>query len=178
MDLSKYNEHSDYGCYNILKDLLNNNDQFREIFVKGISDGTISFFSEELWNMIRQQNFIPPMNEIDDFIDFFKKGYNIGTCGWTTRQLSYSFDNISIVAGTLAKLKGTFNSEKEGGNFWLEDDKQIIDTSLMLIIDKSLKDTIGYSEEKRLEPYELARNQRYQERKYFTLDKSIKKSTK
>ena len=44
-------------------------------------------------------------------------------------------------------LKGTLNAEKEGGHYWLETPKSIIDTSLMLVIDKSLKNKLRYIEE-------------------------------
>ena len=70
------------------------------------------------------------------------------------------------------------NAENEGGHCWLETNDTIIDTSLMLVIDKSLKDEIGYIEEQRLTPFDLAMSPRYQARKEFVNDRNIKSSKK
>lgn len=48
----------------------------------------------------------------------------------------------------------------------------------MLVIDKSLKDEIGYIEEQRLTPFDLAMSPRYQARKEFVNDRNIKSSKK
>ena len=172
------NKYRDYACFNLLMDLLNKNENFKRLFLDGINNGTIRLFNEDIWQKIKNQNFISPIDGIDDFTDFFRKGLNIGNCVGTSWQLSYSFDDVSIVSGTLSILKGTPNAEKEGGHRWLENNKYIIDTSLMIIVDKSIKNIIGYVEEERLTQYDLNRNSRYQERKYFTRDSSIKKSSR
>ena len=178
MELNKDDRYRNYACFNLLKDLLNNSEEFKKIFTEGINNGTIRLFTDDIWQKIEKQNFIPPAEGIDDFVDFFKQGRNIGSCVWTSWQLSYSFNDVSIVSGTLPILKGTFNAPKEGGHRWLENNSYIIDTSLMLIIDKSIKSLMGYNEEGRLTQYDLNRNPRYQERKYFTNDSFIKKSSR
>ena len=70
----------------------------------------------------------------------FLLGYNIGNCVGATRQLSYSYNGVDIVSGILPILKGSLNALKECGYCWLEALNKIIDTSLMLVIDKSLKE--------------------------------------
>ena len=113
---------------------------------------------------------------IKEFIDMFVLGYNIGNCVGTSRQLSYSYNNDSIVSGILPFLKGKKNSEKEGGHCWLETNKELIDTTLMLVMDKEVKKKLGYLEEQRLTPTDLALSPRYQARKEFVNDISIKKN--
>ena len=75
-------------------------------------------------------------------------------------------------------LKGTLNAEKEGGHCWLETPNSIIDTSLMLVIDKSIKNYFGYIEEQRLTCSQLARMPLYQARKEFVNDREIHNSRK
>ena len=103
----------------------------------------------------------------------FSLGYNIGNCVGTSRQLSYSYCNVDIVSGIFPLLKGTLNAEKEGGHCWLETTTNIIDTSLMLVIDKSLKNKLGYIEEQRLTAFQLANSPNYQARKEFVNDKNL-----
>lgn len=125
----------------------------------------------------QNQNFVSPSPEMKEFIDMFILGLNIGNCVGTSRQLSYSYNNASIVSGILPLLKGKKNSEKEGGHCWLETPKELIDTTLMLVMDKSLKKDLGYIEEQRLTPYDLALSPRYQARKEFVNDKNIKRNS-
>ena len=89
---------------------------------------------------------------------------NLGNCVGTSRQLSYSYNNVDIVSGILPILKGTLNAEKEGGHCWLETPTSIIDTSLMLVIDKSIKDEIGYMEEQRVSHVQVLSSKNYQGR--------------
>lgn len=103
----------------------------------------------------------------------FLLGYNTGNCVGASRQLSYSYDNVDIVSGILPILKGTLNAEEEGGHCWLETSDKIIDTSLMLVIDKSLKNSIGYIEEQRLTSSQLASSTYYQARKDFVNDRNL-----
>lgn len=46
----------------------------------------------------------------------------------------------------------------------------------MLVIDKSLKDTIGYIEERRITANELANSPTYKARKEFVNDKNLKQN--
>ena len=108
----------------------------------------------------------------------FLMGYNIGNCVGITRQLSYSYDECDIVSGILPLLKGTLNARELGGHTWLEVGNSIIDTSLMLVIDKSLKDVLGYKEEERLTSFNLKQNMIYQKRKEFVNDENLKRKAK
>ena len=156
-------------------ELYNTNEQFQTIIKEGMENGQIRFFDEREWDKIKKQNFVSPDAKMKEFIDMFVLGYNIGNCVGTSRQLSYSYNNVSIVSGILPFLKGKKNSEKEGGHCWLETNKELIDTTLMLVMDKEVKKKLGYLEEQRLTPTDLALSPRYQARKEFVNDISIKK---
>jgi hypothetical protein len=162
-------------AYDLFWDLYRNNDSFRNVIDSGMESGMISFFSDDLWDRIKSQNFISYDDRMKEFIDMFLLGYNIGNCVGASRQLSYSFNDVDIVSGVLPILKGTLNAEKEGGHCWLENDCFIIDTSLMLIIDKSLRDDLGYIEENRITKECLKRSQVYQARKDFVNDALLRK---
>lgn len=157
-------------------ELYNTNEQFQTIIKEGMENGQIRFFDEREWDKIKKQNFVSPDAKMKEFIDMFVLGYNIGNCVGTSRQLSYSYNNVSIVSGILPFLKGKKNSEKEGGHCWLETNKELIDTTLMLVMDKEVKKKLGYLEEQRLTPTDLALSPRYQARKEFVNDISIKKN--
>ena len=162
-------------AYNLFWDFYNHNDNFHNLVEENITKGKIRFFNSNEWDRINSQNFISPLEELKEFSDLFIQGYNIGNCVGTSRQLSYSYNNVDIVSGKLPILKGTLNALFEGGHCWLETPNKIIDTTLMLVIDKSLKDKFGYIEEQRITSKELAMSSKYQARKEFVNDKSIKK---
>lgn len=103
----------------------------------------------------------------------FLLGYNIGNCVGTSIQLSFSYNKVDIVSGILPILKGTLNAEKEGGHCWLETPESIIDTTLMLVIDKSLKSDLGYIEEQRHTYKDLSNSSRYLARKKFVNAKDL-----
>lgn len=153
--------------------LYNTNVSFKKIIDENFKNGKIRFFNDEEWDKIKNQNFISPIPELKTFADMFILGYNIGNCIGASRQLSYSYRNVDIVSGKLPLIKGTLNAEKEGGHGWLENDKYIIDTSLMLVIDKSLKETIGYIEERRITAHELSTSPIYKARREYVNDKNI-----
>lgn len=149
------------------------NSDFYNLINENFKNGKIRFFNDNEWEKINNQNFISPVKEMKEFIDMFLLGYNIGNCVGASRQLSYSYSDVDIVSGILPILKGTLNAEKEGGHCWLETANSIIDTSLMLVIDKSLKSDLGYIEEQRLTSSQLASFPNYQARKAFVNDKSL-----
>ncbi len=158
--------------------LYNENEEFKNLVSESMKNGKIRFFNETEWKKIRSQNYLPRIPNINEFIDLFIQGYNIGNCANMALELSYSYDDVDIVSGTLPLLKGTKNAEEVGGHVWLENDTYIIDTSLMLVIDKTLKDKIGYNEEQRITKSNLRTNRRYQSRKTFVNDTSLKKASK
>ncbi|MGM9876274.1 MAG: hypothetical protein ACI310_03490 [Bacilli bacterium] len=156
--------------------LYNDDSNFSKIIDENLKKGKIRFFNDTEWNKIQKQNFISPFKEIKEFIDLFLLGYNIGNCVGTSRQLSYSYNNVDIVSGILPILKGTLNAEKEGGHCWLETPESIIDTSLMLVIDKSLKSDLGYIEEQKITSVQLSCSPNYQARKEFVNDENLRPS--
>lgn len=157
-------------------EIYNNNSSFSKTINENLSNGKIRFFDDNEWDKIKNQNFVSFCSEIQEFIDMFLLGYNIGNCCGASRQLSYSYDDVDMVTGRFPILKGTKNAQKEGGHCWLETSESIIDTSLMLVIDKSLKNDFGYIEEQRLTAFSLSRSHRYQSRKEFVNDKNINNS--
>lgn len=156
-----------YKCYNLLIDLVTNYEDFKNIIIDGIKTNMITGFSDDLWEKINSQN----IRIINNFDDVFREGLNIGNCTKASKQLSYSFSSCYICGGTLPILVGTKNC-KDGSHTWIEYEGKIIDTSLMLIIDKSFKNKIGYKEENRYNP-NIDKN--YLAAKDFTLDKNLKK---
>ena len=107
--------------------LYNENKDFRELIDR--NKDKIRLFNDSEWNKIKSQNYAPNIDGVDDFYDMFYKGYNIGNCVNMTIELSYSYNDVDIVSGTMAFLKGTLNAEKEGGHAWLEDKDTIIAVS-------------------------------------------------
>ena len=169
MDIIEYlaKDKKDYKCYEILKYLLETNDNFKNIIEEGIKEGKITGFTDELWDKINKQN----IRGIDNFELVFQNGFNLGNCTGTSIQLSYSLDYPYICGGTLNLLKGTNNSD-DGKHTWLIDHNKIIDTSLMLIIDKDYYLKLGYLEENKRNPNI---EPRYNAIKDFTLDESLKR---
>lgn len=161
-------------AYDLFLELYRNNLQFKELVINGFITSSIRFFSEEEWQKITSQNYIAPVNDISNFAEMFAKGYNIGDCVGISWQLSYSYDDVDIVAGIMDYLKGTKNS-LNGGHRWLETKDYIIDTSLMLVINKELKEKFGYHEEQRLTASNLKKMPYYQIRKEFVNDNNLKR---
>ena len=160
----------DYKCFNLLRNQLKNN----IITILKLDPSMIKPFDDKLWDLIKSQNYIPPISELTTFEDVFIQGYNEGNCAYMTRQLSYSLIDVSRIYGLLPILKNTLNS-KNGHHWWLEINNKIIDTSLMLLIDKSVKNILGYQDIERFTYEQLCKSISYQTRKDFTLDKSIKR---
>lgn len=162
-------------AFDLFWNFYNNNEEFRNLIDKYMKAGRIRFFGEPELKKITSQNFLSPDDRMKEFIDMFTLGFNIGNCGGASRQLSFSYHDVSIVSGILPLLKGTLNAEKEGGHIWLEDRDTIVDTSLMLVIDRRLKNEFGYIEEQRITPDMLASWRSYQVAKDFATDPLIKK---
>lgn len=156
-----------YKCYDELKKLLKNNEEFKQKIITGYLSDKITGYNEDLWQSIRSQN----IRRINNFEDVFIEGANIGYCTVASKQLSYSLDDCYICGGILPILKGSKNSE-DGSHTWILYNHKIIDTTLMLIIDEKYANQLGFKEENRynpnLDPVYLAA-------KEFALDKSIKK---
>ena len=162
-------------AYELFWNLYNTNSRFNKLISENMENGKIRFFNDEEWNKINSQNFVSPDSNMNEFIDMFLLGYNIGNCVGASMQLSYSYNNVDIVSGILPILKGTRNAEKEGGHCWLETPNCIIDTTLMLVIDKSLKKDLGYIEEQRITSSNLNKMVGYRARKEFVNDTNIRR---
>lgn len=159
-----------YKCYSELKRLLDEDENFRHLIINGVCEGKIRKFDEELWQKICSQN----IRVINNFIDVFIDGANIGYCTVASKQLSYSLDNCYLCGGVLPILKGTKNC-KDGSHTWIFHNDEVIDTTLMIIIDKEYARKIGYIEENRYNPNT---DPIYLAAKTFTNDKSIQCSSK
>ena len=79
--------------------------------------------------------------------ELFQRGHHIGNCGHTSRFIGIMFENPLFHTGKADCLQGTKNSE-DGGHAWIETEidkqKYIIDTSMLLVIPKKLKDTFKF----------------------------------
>lgn len=158
----------DFKCFQELRRLSKENENFRQTLVEGYLNGKITGFTEEIWKKIQEQN----IRRIPSFEDVFRDGANIGYCTVAAKQLSYSFDRCYLCGGVLPILKGSVNCE-DGSHTWLEVQNKIIDTTLMLILDKEYSEKIGFVEQNRYNPN---LDPVYVAAKEFTRDKSISKS--
>lgn len=158
--------------FGLLKELYQTNQEFRAVLDKGIQLGHIRFFGKEEFEKMRHQNYISPTLDVNTLEDMYIMGYNIGDCKGMSFQLSYSYNDVDIVTGINHFLKETKNS-LQGGHLWLETKTDIIDTSLMLIIDINYKKEMGYQEDYRITASDLRKSQMYQSRKEWTNDPYI-----
>jgi len=156
----------DYKCYDTLKELVEKNESFKQIIIDGYKSGKLYGFTEDLWDKIRKQN----IRNINSFEQVFKDGANIGYCTVAAKQLSYSLDFCFLCGGVLPILKGTKNCE-DGSHTWIWYDNNIIDTTLMLIINEDYAKALGYIEENRYNPN---LDEQYSATKSFTLDPNLK----
>lgn len=159
--------------YDCLKKVFELNPEFKKLILENVELGKIRYFSDEEWDKIKEQNYGSPHPEVKSFYDIFRLGGNEGNCTGCSKQLSYSYNNVSIAGGLLPILIGTRNSPN-GEHTWLENDKEIIDTSLLLIIDKSLKEKIGYKMENIYSSTILNSDPRYSARKQFVNDRNLR----
>lgn len=167
IDMIVSEDRKKYKCYNELKKLIVNNPKFKEVLIRGIATGKVYGFSDELWEKINEQN----IRGINSFEDVFRDGANIGFCTVAAKQLSYSLNGVYLCGGTLPILEGSINCP-DGGHTWILNGENIIDTTLMLVIDKEYSKKLGYIEENRYNP---SNDYVYNVTKDFTLDKSMKK---
>jgi len=170
-------EMENWKAFDEIKELCEKYSDFKSLVLENLKNGRIRYFNNEEWDRINSQNYIPPIKNVKGLADMFRLGYNIGDCQGMSYQLSYSYNDVDIVSGILPILKGTRNAEQEGGHCWLETSDYIIDTTLMLVIDKSLKRDFGYIEESRLTQQQLNSSPRYLARKEFVNDRSIRRSS-
>ena len=157
----------DFKCFDILKQKLKEDKHFREIIKIGIENNLVRKFPRDLFNRICEQNIRAPFEPIQLFID----GANLGNCTIMSKIISYSIDNVDICGGTLNILEGTKNSP-DGRHTWVSFNGNIIDPTLMIVIDEKLKDKIGYIEENRYDP---SIDKYYLAAKEFANDPSFKK---
>lgn len=138
-----------WHCYDTLRQLLDSNEEFKNILIENILENNITGFSNELWKKLKTQNI--RVAGINSFLDVLKDGYNQGYCTVASKQVSYSLNNCYICGGTLPILSGTINCP-DGSHTWIEQDDWIIDTTLMLFIKAKVKNKFGYNEENRYNP--------------------------
>ena len=137
----------DFKCFDLLKDKLTTDEEFRDIVIEGINQGKIKKFPRELFDKVCDQNMNAPFKPIQIFID----GANLGACTTMSKIVSYSLPTCEICGGTLSILEGTKNSP-DGRHTWISYQGHIIDTSLMLDISESYMNNLGYNEENRINP--------------------------
>ena len=147
MDLLATKETKYYKCYFYLKQLIKENEEFRNILSEGLKEGKVSGFDDSMWLEIKLQN---PRSSLT-FEDAFKLGYNLGNCTGCAIQYSYSLDYPYICGGELPLLKGTQNSP-DGRHTWISYNNNVIDPSFMIQISENYIKNFGYNEENRYNP--------------------------
>ncbi len=158
----------DFKCFDILKEKLKD-DNFRNFVKENIKKGLIKKFPRELFDAVCKQNIRAPFEPIKIFIE----GANIGNCTIMSKLISYSLDSCYICGGTLEALRGTKNSP-DGRHTWISVGRDIIDPSLMIVVDESIASMIGYTEENRYNPN---LDQRYNAAKDYANDQEIRKKS-
>ena len=81
--------------------------------------------------------------------EIYKKGFNIGHCGLTSRYLARAFDEATLYYGKAKLLVGTKNSPN-GEHAWIILNNHLIDTTLMICIPISMASILGYVIEKEI----------------------------
>ncbi len=157
----------EYKCFDILKQKLQENLEFRELIKEGLKTGQIDKFPRDLFEKVCEQNIRAPFDPIQIFIE----GGNLGNCTGMSKIVSYSMQTCDICGGTLDILIGTKNSP-DGSHTWISYLGKIIDTTLMITIDERLKTRFGYTEENRYNPNV---DPIYTVRKNYANDPSLKK---
>ena len=156
-----------YKCFDELKRLLREDENFRNLIIKGINENKVMGFPSELWDKIKSQN----IRGIPSFETIFKEGINIGGCTKVSEQLSYSFPYCYLCGGILPILIGTKNCPK-GEHSWISYERKVIDTTLMLIINEDYSIELGYKENFRYDP---SINSFYLTTKEFTNDHNLRR---
>lgn len=166
LDILINKDRKSYLCFEILKELYNNNPEFKKLVDEGIKEGKISGFPDELWIAIDNQN----VRGLKSFENVFRDGYNIGGQTVVSRQLSYSFPTCTLCSGTLPLIAGTKNSPS-GEHSWMTSDGLVYDTTLMLVMDRTYSSKLGYQYEMEYDPSE---DPIYSATQEFTNDKEQK----
>lgn len=104
-----------YKCYDLIKNILKSNSEFKKVIEEGFNTGNILPFDEELLQKYAELNVRWPY-DIDEVLLL---GGNIGGCTTMALELSFLFDNSFKCAGILPILQGTKNCE-DGRHTWVE----------------------------------------------------------
>lgn len=163
----------EYKGISLFCKLCQTNPEFFTLVREGILVETIKPFSDQDWDKINNQN----IRGIDNFETVFKLGLNIGNCTNASRQLSYSYNDVSLCSGTNDFLIGTQNA-LSGEHSWLEDRNDIIDTTLMVRINKIWSAKFKYNLEVIFSPSDLSGSPIYSAAKEFANDPYIKQNKK
>ena len=157
-----------FKCFDLLKQKLIEDSSFRDKIIQGIKNGMISKFPRDLFDKVCDQNIRAPFKPIQIFVD----GANIGNCTVMSKMVSYSLNSCDICGGTLNVLENTKNSP-DGRHTWISYKGNVIDTSLMILINEKMIKELGYTEENRYNPN---RDNIYKAAKEYANDKSFKRN--
>ena len=159
-----YGDRKDYKSTQLMRELLEKDEKFKDLIVEGIKSGNIYSWSEELWTKLDNQNFREKYSLVSDA---FKDGHNLGRCLVYSEYVSYSIPlGCFIASGTVDYLKGTVNSP-EGKHTWIEYENVIYDTTFMMCIKKAFLKKLNYNEDFKTNPN---KNPMYSSAKDFAND--------
>lgn len=126
-------------------------------------------FDDELINSFKKMNV--PMPFIISFYNIFKEGLNIGSCGFTSRYLSFLFESFTLVEfGTCELVKGT-EGAPNGEHSWIISNGFVYDTTLMLKIDEVIAlNFLGYTPRDVIYSEDLLKDELYLMQKDIVMD--------
>ncbi|MFA5602661.1 MAG: hypothetical protein WDA21_02870 [Bacilli bacterium] len=144
--------YEEFKAFDLLNSMLKSNTSFRVTFEEAKKRGLARRFNNNEWNLIKSQKRVCVTNDknrvlgfdTNKFLPLFMKGYNIKEFVDIARQLSYSYDNISIIQDGRMTFQKSKLSDKDYHYDWLETQDKIIDPRLCIVVDKSLKEIFGY----------------------------------
>lgn len=160
--------------YNLVNALNSKNKRFNQILKIGITAGKVNYFGKEEWNLIKSIKCPDKSDYLESFYEVFQNGLNIRNSGRTILDFSYLFDDFDIITGDNCYLSNTYGY-KIHEHTWLELDNKIYDTTLLLVIDISLKDLFGYVSINNYSSAELQTSKIYQVNKRFARGRLLKK---
>ena len=156
---------NNYRCYDILKELLKN-EEFRKLLVIGIINGEVRPFNDNIWETFSEMNF----RGCSSLEEAFMLGLNLGNCTNFSKEVGYIFKGSEICGGGVPLLAGTENCP-QGNHTWMEYGGLIYDTSLMLIMSKAFAEKLGYQEENR---YPISETVGYGAKERYATERLIK----
>ncbi|MDD2377115.1 MAG: hypothetical protein PHD15_06880 [Clostridia bacterium] len=133
-----------------------------------INEKNVMEFDDDLIRKIKNTNVFL----FRDFFQIFQEGLNIGSCGQTSRHLSYLFDDFNLIKKGICKILIGTKGAPSGEHAWLLIDGYVYDTTLMLKIkEETAYSVLGY------EPYEQITSGEIMKDKLYVMQREMARDT-